>query len=101
MTWRDSKDREQRDVFGRVTNDLVRGSGVIFDEDGYILTNNHVVEDGTKVEVVMMRYTGVGGTPEGLQVKLDYVLVQAVGLPPTHAQIPTDSIKDLIEGQKT
>jgi S1-C subfamily serine protease len=44
---------EQRDQFGRTTQGLARGSGVIFDERGYILTNNHVVEDGVKVEVVM------------------------------------------------
>lgn len=44
---------EERDQFGRTTQGLARGSGVIFDEEGYILTNNHVVEDGVKVEVVM------------------------------------------------
>ena len=44
---------EQRDAFGRTTQGLARGSGVIFDEAGYILTNNHVVADGVKVEVVM------------------------------------------------
>ena len=30
------------------------GSGVIFDERGYILTNNHVVEGGSTVEVLLM-----------------------------------------------
>jgi S1-C subfamily serine protease len=44
---------EQRDQFGRTTQGLARGSGVIFDGAGYILTNSHVVEDGVKVEVVM------------------------------------------------
>ena len=44
---------ESRDFFGRVSESTARGSGVIFDEAGYILTNNHVVEDGTLVEVVM------------------------------------------------
>lgn len=29
------------------------GSGVIMSEDGYIITNNHVVEDGDKITVVM------------------------------------------------
>lgn len=29
------------------------GSGVIMNEDGYIITNNHVVEDGDKITIVM------------------------------------------------
>ncbi|MEQ8423511.1 MAG: trypsin-like peptidase domain-containing protein [Cyclobacteriaceae bacterium] len=29
------------------------GSGVILTEDGYIVTNNHVIEDATQIEVVM------------------------------------------------
>ena len=44
---------EQRDVFGRVRQGTTTGSGVIFDELGYILTNNHVVEDGVQVEVTL------------------------------------------------
>ncbi len=44
---------EQRDASGRLVEGVSTGSGVIFDERGYILTNNHVVEGGTKVEVVL------------------------------------------------
>ena len=42
----------QRDMFGRVRDATSSGSGVIFDERGYILTNNHVLEGGTEVAVV-------------------------------------------------
>ena len=42
---------QRRDRFGRIAEGVSTGSGVIFDERGYIITNNHVVEDGTKVEV--------------------------------------------------
>ena len=45
---------EQRDASGRMVERVLgTGSGVIFDERGYILTNNHVIEGGTKLEVVL------------------------------------------------
>lgn len=39
--------------FGRVSTAEVSGSGVFISEDGYILTNNHVVEDTTALSVVL------------------------------------------------
>lgn len=45
----------QRDFFGRMSERMLRrqglGSGVIVRADGYILTNNHVIEDATQVQV--------------------------------------------------
>lgn len=41
------------DRFGRTTEGTSRGSGVIVDAAGYILTNNHVVEDATFVDIVL------------------------------------------------
>ena len=37
---------------GRGGQNISNGSGVIFREDGYIITNNHVVENASKIEVV-------------------------------------------------
>ena len=42
-----------QDLFGRVFHDPQRGSGVIFDSRGYVLTNNHVVADGSNVTVTL------------------------------------------------
>ena len=45
--------REETDRSGRTSVSTSRGSGVIFDPAGYILTNNHVVEDATFVDIVL------------------------------------------------
>ena len=42
---------EQTNVFGQTTDGRSRGSGVFFTDDGYLLTNNHVVEDASRVEI--------------------------------------------------
>ena len=42
-----------RDIFGRVFRDTQSGSGVIFDSRGYILTNNHVVDNFSSVTVTL------------------------------------------------
>ena len=42
-----------RDRFGRVIPDAQSGSGVIFDPQGYILTNNHVVETSNTITVTL------------------------------------------------
>ncbi|MGE5432008.1 MAG: Do family serine endopeptidase [Syntrophomonadaceae bacterium] len=59
------------------------GSGVIISEDGYILTNNHVVENATKVEVSLfdrriLEAKVVGTDP---QTDLAVIKVDASGLP--------------------
>ena len=42
-----------RDFFGRVFRDSQSGSGVIFDSRGFILTNNHVVQNADEVTVTL------------------------------------------------
>ena len=44
---------ERTDRFGRTTRGSAQGSGFFFDDAGHILTNNHVVEDATSVEVAL------------------------------------------------
>ena len=68
----------QEDLFGRVTRGVSRGSGVIFDDAGYILTNNHVVEDASEVEVrtidgqrLVVEVIGTDPTTDLAVLKLD------------------------------
>ena len=44
---------ERTDRFGRMTRGTSQGSGFFIDDAGHVLTNNHVVEDATSVEVVL------------------------------------------------
>jgi len=39
--------------FGQQQPSASSGSGVIISDDGYIVTNNHVVDDGEKIEVIL------------------------------------------------
>ncbi len=55
-----------RFFFGEKDNELFEregfGSGVIYTEDGYIVTNNHVIEEASKIEVTLFdnrRFTAV------------------------------------------
>ena len=63
------------------------GSGFIISADGYVLTNNHVVEDARKIEVIMTTASGdtksydakVIGTDPPSDVAL--IKIEAAGLP--------------------
>jgi S1-C subfamily serine protease len=59
------------------------GSGVIFDSNGWILTNHHVVEGGTKFDVELKDGRVLPGTVYGIDTLTDLAIVrvQATGLP--------------------
>lgn len=43
---------ETRSMFGNTTSGQAAGTGIIVSKDGYVMTNNHVIEDSTAVAVV-------------------------------------------------
>lgn len=51
-----------------------------------------------RVEAVTVRYRAAADYPDGKELILDYVVVQALGLPPTNAGIPVD-ISKILERQ--
>jgi serine protease Do len=59
------------------------GSGVIISPDGYILTNNHVVEKATDIKVMLLDRRQLSGKVVGTDPKTDIAVVKisATGLP--------------------
>src|SRR5688572_18677063 len=55
-------DQEDRAESGEPTLERTSGSGVIVDADGYIVTNAHVIENATRLEVELP-FEAMGGDP--------------------------------------
>jgi serine protease Do len=73
------------------------GSGVIITEDGYILTNNHVIEDATSITVTTHSGESYSASIVGLDDQLDVALlkIDATGLKPA----TIGSSADLVVGE--
>lgn len=71
------------DFFGRAVSSTGSGSGIIFSEDGYIITNNHVIEGADKVSVKLADGTEYAATLIGRSADKDLAVlkVDAKGLP--------------------
>ncbi len=62
---------------------IASGSGVIIREDGYIVTNNHVIDGATKIEVTLNNNKSFEATLVGTDPATDVALIKidATGLP--------------------
>jgi serine protease Do len=71
-------------MFGGTYETEAVGSGVIISTDGYIITNNHVVEDGTDYKVVTSDGTEYSATLVAADSKSDIAVlkIEADGLTP-------------------
>jgi serine protease Do len=78
------------DIFNRPTTGEGAGSGWIISEDGYIVTNNHVVGDANKVTVVLE--DGSSYTAE--QVKTDALTDLAIVKIDTTKKLPAIKVGD-------
>ncbi len=67
---------QEQNIFGQTTDSTSQGSGVFFSEEGYLLTNNHVVEGATSVRVVLASRERVDAEIIGLDPEADLAVLK-------------------------
>ena len=67
----------QRTRFGMTAESTVSGSGVFISEDGYILTNNHVIEDAQTIMVILADGSEQAATLVGTDIYSDLAVLKA------------------------
>ncbi len=64
------------DFWGRSREEISSGSGVIISSDGYIVTNNHVIEEGNKLEVSLDGQRSLEAKVIGTDPSTDLALIK-------------------------
>jgi len=77
----------QPSFFGRTPDQPVSGSGVFISADGYVITNNHVVEDTSKIVVILADGTELPAEIVGADPFSDIAVLKAQGEPPAVAAL--------------
>jgi serine protease Do len=84
----------QRTFFGFTQDAQVSGSGVIISDQGYILTNNHVIESAQQITVVLADGTQLAAKIVGADPFGDLAVLHASGKMPAVAKLGnSDSLK--------
>ncbi|HEX7587997.1 MAG TPA: trypsin-like peptidase domain-containing protein [Anaerolineae bacterium] len=76
----------QRGSFGRSAAQTASGSGVIIDPQGYIVTNNHVIEGEQSLQVIFADGSKADATVVGSDTVLDVAVIKVAGKIPAVAQ---------------
>ncbi|MBI2844938.1 MAG: trypsin-like peptidase domain-containing protein [Chloroflexi bacterium] len=87
-----STQQAQRDIFGEVFEPQASGSGIIIDERGYIVTNNHVVEDARRIQVIYPDGESVDATLVGSDDFYDLAVIRVEGSVPAVAELGDSSL---------
>jgi len=84
----------QMTFFGRTADGQVSGSGVIISSDGYIVTNNHVVENASDLSVILSDGTELPAQLISTDMYADLAVLKADGNMPAVATIGnSDNLK--------
>jgi 2-alkenal reductase len=78
---------------------LGSGSGFIFDSNGHIVTNNHVVEDGGEFEVVFSDGSRRRADVIGRDIDSDLAVIEVESLPGSYSPVTLGNSDDLRVGQ--
>lgn len=84
----------QMTFFGPTGDGTVSGSGVFISEQGYILTNNHVVEGTKELKVVLSDGTEESAQIVGTDKYSDIAVLKADGKVPTVASLGNSDLLD-------
>ena len=77
--------------FGEVIEPQASGSGIIIDEKGYIVTNNHVVEEAQRLDVIYADGSKKEATLVGADKYSDLAVIKVDGAVPAMAELGDSS----------
>ncbi len=79
--------QETQSNFGQKEDQLVGGSGVFISEEGYVITNNHVVENARRLSVILANGTELPATLIGTEKYADLAVLKIDGEVPAVANL--------------
>ena len=87
-----AKNPDQRTRFGIVSGGVSSGSGVFISNDGYVLTNNHVIEDAESYSVVLANGSEIAAKLIGADPYSDLAVLKVEDTPPAVARFGSSDL---------
>jgi S1-C subfamily serine protease len=84
---------------GNLTQSNGQGSGFVYDDQGDIITNSHVVHGANAIEVVFSEGTTLKAEPVGEDLHSDLAVIQVGNLPSGIQPLPLGDIREVAVGQ--
>jgi serine protease Do len=82
----------QATFFGRTADQSTSGSGVFISAEGYILTNNHVVEGASDLEIILSDGSRHSAELVGTDIYADLAVLKTEQTPPTVAALGNSDV---------